>query len=222
MRRNLYSLGIATAACCVGLLATAHGRSQPSSQLGRFRLVSVDLQAQVYARRHEGDISFSGCSFGRHRSYLLGRQGEGTSSGTNGVSHFVLAGPLVAFERFSIIPEVIPPGLSEWFVEVVDLRNGHTVHRVPTGAPVTPSSTYSGVGPVVSLVLKADGAVAWIAQDFERSKGAPYYDVEAADRGGGGRLLAAGANIDPNSLALAGKTLYWTESGRPFSARAPF
>jgi hypothetical protein len=31
----------------------------------------------------------------------------------------------------------------------------------------------------------------------------------------GERTLAVGSNIDPNSLALAGSTLYWTQSGRP-------
>jgi hypothetical protein len=58
-----------------------------------------------------------------------------------------------------------------------------------------------------------------------------YFDVEAVDTSGT-RLLAAGTDIDPSSLALAsggsdigghgqtveGNTVYWTEAGKVFSA----
>jgi hypothetical protein len=43
------------------------------------------------------------------------------------------------------------------------------------------------------------------------------YQVHAADTTGS-RLLASGANIDPTSLALAGRTIYWMQGGRSFSA----
>jgi hypothetical protein len=43
------------------------------------------------------------------------------------------------------------------------------------------------------------------------------YDVRAVDAAGD-RLLADGNNIAPNSLALAGSTLYWTQGGAPQSA----
>jgi hypothetical protein len=83
----------------------------------------------------------------------------------------------------------------------------------------------------VGLVLKSDGSVAWIADDYERSSkllgaGAPYFDVYATDKTGT-RLLASGTNIDPSSLALSvgasgvnakprtieGSTLFWTQGG---------
>jgi hypothetical protein len=34
----------------------------------------------------------------------------------------------------------------------------------------------------------------------------------------GEQVLAVGSNIAPESLALAGGTLYWTQSGKPMSA----
>jgi hypothetical protein len=43
------------------------------------------------------------------------------------------------------------------------------------------------------------------------------YEVHAADKAGS-RLLATGANIEPNSLALVGNTLYWTQEGKPYFA----
>ena len=101
--------------------------------------------------------------------------------------------------------------------------------------PLEPKPRYIGVGNVVSIVVKSDGAVAWIADDYERSgaaHGAEYFDVYAVDKKTGTRLSASGTNIDPSSLALSvtgtnigqgsrtapGSTLYWTQGGKPESA----
>ena len=81
------------------------------------------------------------------------------------------------------------------------------------------SGNGAGVGAITALVVKTDGSVAWIARDRERSSPssgiAPellFYDVYAADRSGT-RLLAAGTDVSPSSLALGGSTVYWTQSG---------
>jgi hypothetical protein len=71
----------------------------------------------------------------------------------------------------------------------------------------------TGIGPITSLVVKPDAAVAWIVNTDEENGG---YQVHAADKTGP-RVLATGADIAPGSLALAGSTLYWTQGGRPFS-----
>jgi hypothetical protein len=74
------------------------------------------------------------------------------------------------------------------------------------------------VGTLTALVLKRDGAAAWIAEDFERSFGhAPYYDIGAVDHSGV-RLLAAGRGIGPRSLALKGSTVSWKKSRKRFAA----
>jgi hypothetical protein len=137
-----------------------------------------------------------------------------------------LAGSDVAYEQ------------GQWFVAVRDLRTGATLHKVPTGSPPEPVANQVGVGKIVALVLKSDGSAAWIADDRERSTGiaglreTPYFDVEAVDASST-RLLAAGTDIDPSSLALAtgaihigyksiqnaeGNAVYWTQAGKVFSA----
>lgn len=107
---------------------------------------------------------------------------------------------------------------------------------IPTGVPLKPEPRYVGVGQIVALVLKSDGSVAWIAEDYERSSklygvGAPYFDVYATDKAGT-RLLASGTGIDPSSLALSvgdfgvngflrtvvGSTVYWAQGGKSESA----
>ncbi len=150
-----------------------------------------------------------------------------------------LVGSVVAYEelfttenRYSREGEAIT---SSWRVIVRDVRTGHVLHDLPTGTPLKAKPGYVGVGNVVALVLKSDGSVAWVAEDYERSgtpggSGEPYFDVYAADRTQT-RLMASGTNVDPSSLALsvgganigvnsqpgAGSTLYWTQGGQAFS-----
>jgi hypothetical protein len=64
------------------------------------------------------------------------------------------------------------------------------------------------------IVVKNDGAVAWINDTVQEEN---RFEVHAFDATGE-RVLAVGSNIAPESLALAGSTLYWTQGGKPFSA----
>ncbi|HTU79559.1 MAG TPA: hypothetical protein VMF09_12445 [Solirubrobacteraceae bacterium] len=231
---------------CVGVLAlaaapagAAHARrARPlACPPARGKVVAADVQATLYEAAPAGylpeALQVLGCVRGGTRRYDLGNVPScglfepgcdgvsecGTGTGCGGVRHEVLAGAMVAFESFETGPE---EGL--WYVVVRDLRTGRLVVHVPTGVPLVPERYFAGVGTVVRIVLKSDGSVAWLANDFDRSRpeGAlgpevHYYDVYAAE-GSVTRLLAAGTDIDPSSLALAGSTVYWIEAGKPASA----
>jgi hypothetical protein len=103
----------------------------------------------------------------------------------------------------------------EFLIIVRNLRNDRILHKIPTGTPIPPSPLVIGNGPVESIVLKGDGSVAWINK-YSVGK-ITSYEVHAFDKTGS-RVLATGTNIVPNSLALAGSTLYSTQEGKPFSA----
>jgi len=136
------------------------------------RLITADGQAQVYeATEPEAFPEYLGvwgCAYGHKRPFFLGPLPYGSSSNSSaGVEHETLAGPIVAYEEYySAGPR---SGSAEWHVVVRDLRTGRVLHRVPTGAPLEPKPGYVGVGNVVSIVVKSDGAVAWLADDYERS-----------------------------------------------------
>lgn len=190
---------------------------------GHPHLITANAQAQVYeATEPEALPEYLGawgCVYGHNRPYFLGPLPYGSASGAGGVRHETLAGSMVAYEEVSIGGS--QSGRSEWRVVVRNLRTGRVLHKVPTGVPLEPEPEYVGVGNIVSIVVKSDGAVAWIADDYERSAtahgtGPPYFDVYASDKLGT-RLLSSGSNIGPRSLALAGSTLYWTQGGKPFS-----
>ncbi len=190
------------------------------------RAVVADGQAEVYLAPEEAALpeflGFYGCSFAHKRSYLLGSPPQYSSSGGSGIELVTLSGPMAAFESSSARTGY---GKS-WLIVVRDLRDGKVVHSVPTGTSVHPGPPRVaggiirqdvGIGPAESIVVKRDGAVAWIAQDAVEGE-LPYeYQVHALDRSGS-RVLADGADVEPSSLALAGSRLYWSEGGKPFSA----
>ncbi len=188
----------------------------------------ADGQAQVFV----GELLYGpleprdvfGCTYTHRRAYRLGPPPYSDPQGSGGVEHVTLAGSMVAYTESSSGPIESDAGSGGTWVYVRDLRNGRLLHKLLSGIQLQPHPPgYSkGVGPVISVVLKSDGAVAWIAYDFLRTVASgslhpSYFDLYAAEASGE-RLVAAGTEINPFSLALAGSTLYWTQGGRPFSA----
>lgn len=75
------------------------------------------------------------------------------------------------------------------------------------------------VANVTSLVVRSNGAAAWIQTSFDdNGTSLPGYSVVRAAYGQAPVVLDTGTDIDPGSLALGGSTLYWTKAGAPVSA----
>jgi hypothetical protein len=213
--------------------AGAAGKRPLKCPPSRGRLVAADARAELYSIpgprrpfRGEESATIVGCL--RHgRAYALGPAPFGTAAIVDGVFEETLAGSVVAYERFC---EVFALGTTlerlcgaqeSELVVVRDLRTGRVIHRVPTGSPpsverVEPSQPGGriGAGRMTAIVVRSDGAVAWIVDTRKRLG---TFELHELDRSGA-RIAAAGSDIDPHSLALAGGTIYWTQGGRPFSA----
>jgi hypothetical protein len=201
------------------LAAAATGAASSRHKPGRqcqsrhAHLIAADAVAQVYETYEAGQLTVFGCAYGHRSVYNLGAVAScgGGGGSCGGISRETLAGPIVAFAEGSSAGALsLGGGAAHEFVVVCDLRSGRAVHRVPTG----PSPSHEGIGPAEAIVLKGDGAVAWIVQTSPEEG---TYQVQALDRSGT-RKLASGADIDPHSLALAGSTLYWIQAGKPISA----
>lgn len=195
----------------------------------------ANAQAEVYTavefvgRYPERTTIVRGCAKGHKRTYALGQveacEGGAGGEGCLGIKLERLAGPVVAFAEnrvaYAPVGELSGPAgvaSARWLVVVRDLRTGRVLQTVPTGTLQIPQREVTGVGYAVAIVVKSDGAVAWIAENREQSAGTKIdYEVHAVDNTGS-RLLASGTGIDPHSLALAGSTLYWKQGGKPMSA----
>lgn len=103
-------------------------------------------------------------------------------------------------------------------VSTIDLRrtgNGRRVRRLEA-APGP--AALGALADLTDLVLRADGALAWIVELRAAATSPPRYEVRRALRGAAPELVAQGPDIAPGSLALAGSTLYWTQAGTPRSS----
>jgi hypothetical protein len=233
-----FAIGIGTIAVMLAQAAGAtaappvdHGTSVQCPPRSAHVLRS-DRQAFVYTSRESAtealetvhgpshyQVHFTairGCARGRIRSYKLGTPPEGHGGGGgsagSGIRKLALSGLDVAFEESLTSSEGGEDGgHNEWLVVVRDLRNGRVLHKVPTGPARASDPNDIGVGETTAIVVKGDGAVAWIAE-------APgFYEVHALDRMGS-RLLASGGDIKPHVLGLHGSEVYWYEGAKRVSA----
>lgn len=197
-------------------MARAASKTPTQCSPGHPRIITASANAEVFAAPEPGIIKklgVYGCVYG-HRSYYLGPLPYGSSEGGGGVEDEVLAGPIVAFEESSTAGPQSRG--AEWHVIVRNLSNGRLMHRVPTGTPTSPNPLLVGAGFTSKIVVKIDGAVAWIVE--KPIEGGTNYEVHALNATGTPRLLASATDIGPTSLALVGNDLYWTQGGQAASA----
>jgi hypothetical protein len=169
---------------------------------------------------------------GRH-SYALGppMAALGVPQVNEGITSEALAGPILAYSKASAARAA---GYAFGFILVRNLRTGRVLHRTSTGSSNPPGET--GADPATAIVVKRDGAIAWITQVIEdvplpqapcigpNPCAAPllfepvtHSTIHALDRSGN-RLIASATNIEPLSLTLKGDSLHWTRGGTPMSA----
>ncbi len=176
-------------------------------------VLAADAQAIVYKaptlpESLGGDIF--ACSYSNKHSFRLGSEPYGGPSGSGGVLQIALAGPVVAYgveESYTG-----PSGHSFSEIWVRNLVTGRVIHRMPNGSPPEPGDI--GLGGTLAIIVKSDGSVAWIVGASEQLG---HLQVRSVDKTGS-HLLAASPEIEPDSLALAGSTLYWMQGGKPMSA----
>ncbi|HEX3519597.1 MAG TPA: hypothetical protein VHT29_11255 [Solirubrobacteraceae bacterium] len=239
--------------CALSLISTAQAasaaqarhRAVPSCPPAHAHVLLADPHAVVYTivehikgqYEVETELATRGCVDGRKGSYKLAQERIPAPLEPGGLTRdFALNGTMVAYEESAALGDRYESLGTEYHVVVRDLRTGRVLHDIPTGVPLRapkPHETKVGVGNLVALVVTGDGAAAWIAEDYGRSTsmspGGLFFDVYAVDSSGT-RLLAAGTDIDPTSLALsagtmnltypqvvAGTTVYWTEAGKASS-----
>src|SRR4029077_2404120 len=166
---------MATVAISVlALLLTAAGasaargrRAMPAKCVPSSHVLFADSRVQVYAAHDEEVVSIRGCAYGQRRSFFVaGCNRQEGAAACAASSHVALAGPVVAYEEgFFVAGNEFESGVEECIVAVRHLGTGRVLHKVPTGTPTPPNRPHLrlvGNGFAVAIVVKSDGAVAWI------------------------------------------------------------
>lgn len=124
-----------------------------------------------------------------------------------GYDHIAVAGQFVAYaSRSDCAASFCDPNN----VIVQNLKNGKVTFA---------DGPSLRVASVSDVVLEANGSVAWITSIFDEFGAVlPGLEVAKAEHGQAAAVLAAGPDIVPGSLALAGSRLYWTQGATPRSA----
>jgi hypothetical protein len=198
------ALVIATAACgssaaaptgsSTSAVGAGAGPCGPSSA----KTLVADTSARIFSQA--GNVY--GCARGHGHNYLLGQ-----ASGTlvrpirqNRVGNFTLAG--------------VDAGYSETLMGVDTLSAEVVVRRLDDGRTIhTASATTKPLGPeffqsVLAIVVKADGAVAWVATGGSIIRHGKETELDRIDKRGE-TTLDGGAGIDARSLRLNGSRLSW-------------
>jgi hypothetical protein len=158
------------------------------------RTLAADAGARVYSLQG----SVYGCANRSSRLYRLG--GAGNCISARHVGPVIVAGTFAAYGLTSC-------GVDLGTTQVIVRRLSDGRQLVDDGAnslPLGPES-YQSVG---SLVVRADGDVAWIAVGSSIVTHRRVIEVHEQDRTGD-HLLDTGAGVRPGSLRLRGDKLTW-------------
>jgi hypothetical protein len=182
------------------------------------RTVASNRGARIFrvSFRGETDTWYGGCLYADGVPRLVDFDGLDVESVEDTVSALALAGHYVAVGH----DLQSDGGLDQSDVTVLDLRRGQRGNPFATDAPVRfhgQARTVHHAAATVAdrqhdvvraLVLRPNGAVAWIGEDVP----AAIFEVHALGAAGD-RVLDSGRGIDPASLRLAGDLLSWTSGG---------
>lgn len=180
-------------------------------QLKSSKTIASSPHARVFQR---SGVTY-GCLYSSNRRVVLGGY-ENTVASKIQQYEIRLAGRYVAFGETALGKEYIG-----YFVRVFDLRRGKSVSLSETGPATQRAKDESfgnafGIGPAVSLRLRATGQVAWIAR-ARYADARPQFEVRKRE-GRTRTRLASGDDVDPASLALRGNRLTWRQGGQQGTA----
>ena len=201
-------------AACLLLLAVAPAAADAAPVCGKRdgRTIAKTERTRVYVSQDEA----WGCYAGQ-RPFDLGNWDpvdDESSINYATVRHVRLSGRYVGFASECYCGS---SAYVDFLIHVVDLKARRTIRLVSTGrrAPGAPRNGVRGIGPATDLVLKSNGAVAWIAGDHSTEP--DTLQVHRCDARGCARL-SVGSAIAPRSLFLTRGRIGWSDAGRTESS----
>ena len=166
------------------------------------------VTAKRGARVYDQGASVYGCSASTGRRFRLGASSTTLSQPRVGL--VALAG---ADAAYALSSHGVDTGSTQ--VVVRRLTDGKMLHSAPAVSRVSEPESFSSV---TALVVKPDGATAWIGVAHSIvNHGPEVFEVHRVDRHGRA-LLDSGPGIAPRSLRVHSSRLTWSDAGRARSA----
>lgn len=192
-----------------GLPTAALGDSgkPPCSRRGAVTVVE-NGEVRVYAVRSSNSIY--ACDRHTARTVVLGPSPSPAACGEGQVCQvgkFSLTAGFVSYARFRG-PLIGPPVQTS--IRVRDVRRASA--RTLSAYSIDELRAPAGQAVRVNVRVNSRGGVGWIVRNSYARAG-PRYEVHRGDRRGG-RLVAVGSYIDPNSLRVTRSSLSWRQAGR--------
>jgi hypothetical protein len=195
--------------------SAASRQTRPSNCAPRQSVVVVaDSHAEVFryrsgvyaCLRHGGSARYLGHAEGARGVCIAGEERCGV------ITEETLSGTAAAYVETRCEPSSCGPEQ----IVVRSVSTGRILHDAPLEV-ATGQDTEVQFAVVLRIVLKADGAVAWVQQDVygvhDGGPGPPtVFDVFAIDRNGF-HSLRTGLPAKPGSLKVLGSALSWTQEG---------
>jgi hypothetical protein len=195
-------------ACGVAILAVPAGAPAATCAVPRHAKSALNEgSAVVYSvrrkRRAGGGRQFFACSRLTARKTSLGTVRD-PCSGLAALTPFVTAGPYLAYAGSG--EECQEAGETFFaYLFLLDLR---------TGAKTRASTFVAGFVPAGGLAVRADGAIAWIAQRVLGNE--RVYEVWVSDAAG--PRMVDSAATPATALTLTDAAASWSRNGQPMSA----
>jgi hypothetical protein len=192
---------LAVAALLMSSSPAAAGTSDDRCSRKGSRTIQATEAARVYLEKGR----FFGCLNRTGKRVLLGADGRRCRDFCSGVTSVLLTGRFVAVVRITSSRSSIATS-----VALADLRTRRSRELWFSGSPE--AQTYARVE---SLTANSAGTVAWISSAETPGAGgqAKTFEVHLST-GGSDRVLESGTAIEPDSLALGGRHLFWFSNGQ--------
>ena len=190
-----------------GSTATSTPTGAPAAKVPCGPPQARTLAASSVARAYAASGIAYGCSSGGKKQIRLGE--IRAHPGAPRVGPVVVAGYLAAY---GLQRSGVDTGSGS--VQVQRLSDGQMLQSVPATVTKLGPESYQSVA---AIVLKPDGAVAWIGTGMSIIHRRQAVEVHKVDRHGS-RMLDHGTGIGERSLRLHGSTVTWSHGGRTRSA----
>lgn len=201
-------LGLAASAVIVGPPTATAGIDRDNRCVGYAERYAVEQQTKfevLFSKVVQGDRFFYGCAFSSERARRLPGQ---SCCEVDVVSGFQLQGRYVAYRSLNQEPAATQANDTLY---VYDVKTGQIKVQEPAVPPVNTSNSTL----ISSIVVKANGSVAWIG-GLQTGPGQTDYQVQTEDSTGTDPVTVDhGDDIAPGSLGKAsdGLSIYWIRGG---------